>query len=106
MAMTSWRNGFDMMSDGWPVYLIDRAIDRTRWSKLLMAMSSILQRSLLTIHLIIITFRLRGSIRSAPQTTSATLLNLDHQGHALSSDSLSSTTIARAISRNNVPYGA
>jgi hypothetical protein len=75
--------------------------------KLLMAMSSILQRSLLTIHLIIITFRLRGSIRSAPQTTSATLLeDLGHQGHALSSDSLSSTTIARAVSRNDVPYGA
>jgi hypothetical protein len=26
MAMTSWRNGLDMMCDGWPVYVIDRVL--------------------------------------------------------------------------------
>jgi hypothetical protein len=47
----------------------------------------------------------RGSIRSAPQKTSATLWTLTTTVHALPRDS-PSTTIARATSRNNVPYRA
>jgi hypothetical protein len=59
---------------------------------------------LLTIQLIIIAFR--GSIRSAPQKTSATLLDFDHQGAGADFTDSHPTTIARAISRNDVPYRA
>ena len=73
----------------------------------LMEMSLILQdvRSMLTIQLIIIAFR--GSIRSAPRkrprqhfwtSTTKVLLLISH--------TLTPTTIARAISRNDVPYRA